>query len=178
MGALFSKNTPTRMDWLGVVLAAIGAWVCLPALQGENLALSGFLYGLVSALCYAALPLLHQRVAHLKTSTRGSAQFFFASLLFLPFAPSLDWSLDEKSWFFLGILGVFCTFIAHNLWIAVTTEVRPATSGLLYYLALPITMVLETWILAQAPSLNQWLGALMILSGNAVVFWHRTSSES
>lgn len=169
MGALFSQRKPSRKDLASVVVAALGAWLCLPTPQEQPEAFVGFLFGLVSGLFYAALPLLHQRVAHLGHATRGSAQFAFAWLLLLPLAPSQDWTLSTRDIWILVVLGVLCTFVAHNLWIAITTKVKPSTSGLLYYLVLPVTMVLETAFVGHPPSLAQVAGAVLIVGGNATV---------
>lgn len=171
MGALFSDRRPSRHDWVGVLLSAIGAWVCLPSPATNQGAFIGFLLGMTSAVFYAALPLLHQRVAHVPHGPRAVAQFGIAWLLFLPAVPLQNWNLSAQSWIVLGILGVFCTFVAHNLWISITTEVRPATSGLLYYLTIPVTMLLEATVLDAPPSPRQWLGAGLVLTGSAYVFW-------
>jgi drug/metabolite transporter (DMT)-like permease len=167
MGAVFSDRRPGFREWIAVAVSAFGAWICLPTPETDAGAFVGFLLGMLSGLFYAALPLLHQRQKELSLPTRGAAQFSFALLLFLPFAPTQNWQLRPEDWAVLGILGVFCTFVAHNLWISITTAVRPATSGLLYYLAIPITMLLETFVLKQPPQVSQLVGAALILSGNA-----------
>lgn len=169
MGALFSDRRPSKRDWVSVLVAAGGAYICVPEPDVAPGAFVGFLLGLVSGLCYAALPLLHQRAVHINHPTRGAAQFLFAWLLFLPFAPFQDWGLAPRDWVILAVLGIFCTFVAHNLWISITTEVRPSTSGLLYYLALPVTMTLEALVLSKPPSQNQLVGAALIVGGNASV---------
>lgn len=174
MGALFSNRKPNTHDWVGVLLSAAGAWVCLPSPSIDPDAFVGFLLGMASAVFYAALPLLHQRVAHLSHATRATGQFLFALLLLLPSAPYQNWTLAARDWGLLLVLGVFCTFVAHNLWIAVTTRVRPATSGMLYYLTIPVTMVLDAVLIGSPPSPVQWLGAGLILSGNGYVLWART----
>lgn len=173
MGAVFSDRRPTAHDWLAVLLAVIGAYICLPAPEVDQGAFIGFMFGLVSAVFYAALPLMHQRITHLSHSTRAAGQFFFAWLLFLPLIPMQDWSMDASSWWMLGVLGVLCTFVAHNLWISITTEVRPATTGMLYYLSLPITMLLESWLLHHPPTFSQATGAALILCGNLYAFFSR-----
>lgn len=173
MGAVLAKRPTGVSDWLGVGLGAAGAIVCLPSPEADTGAFVGFMFGLVSAVCYAALPLLHQRIAHVSHVQRASGQFAFAFLLLLPAAPFQTWSLPTNTWLILGALGIFCTFVAHNLWISVTTQVRPATSGVLYYLTIPVTMTLETWLLSRPPTAAQWLGAALILSGSAIAFLWR-----
>lgn len=167
LGAVFASRKPSRTDWIAVLVAALGVWITLPTEHDDPRALGGFGLGLLSGLLYATLPLLHKRIAHVGHFTRGTSQFFFAWLLFLPFAPTQDWHLSQRTWILLAVLGIFCTFIAHNLWISITTEVEPRTSGLLYYLVVPVTMTLEAIILARPPSPNQLLGALFIVGGNA-----------
>ena len=174
MGALFSDRRPSRHDWVGVLLSALGAWVCLPSPETNHGAFIGFLFGMTSAAVYAALPLLHQRIVHVPHGPRALSQFTIAWLLFVPAVPLQDWELSTQTWILLGVMGVFSTFVAHNLWIAVTTEVRPATSGLLFYLTIPMTMLLEATLLDAPPSETQWLGAGLVLAGNGYVFWVRT----
>jgi drug/metabolite transporter (DMT)-like permease len=173
MGAVFSDRRPGGREWIAVAVSALGAWVCLPTPGADAGAFVGFLLGMLSGLFYAALPLLHQRQTDLSLPTRAAAQFAFAWLLFLPFASTQDWRLRSEDWAVLAWLGIFCTFIAHNLWISITTVVRPATSGLLYYLAIPITMLLETFVLKRPPQMSQLVGAALILSGNAFGLIHR-----
>ena len=165
LSALFSDRRPTGREWIAVVLSAIGAWICLPSGEANPAAFVGFLLGLISAVFYAALPLLHQKQQHLNLPTRGSAQFLFAWLLFLPVIPCQNWALPTSEWIILSVLGILCTFVAHNLWISITTEVRPATSGLIYYVTIPITMILEFLFLEQPLQANQMLGALVIICG-------------
>lgn len=165
LAALFSDKRPTAREWLAVAVSAAGAWLCLPTPDAEPGAFWGFVLGLVSGLFYAALPLLHQRQQVLSLPTRGAAQFLFAWLLFLPVAPTQSWQFSTEDWWILTALGVLCTFVGHNLWISITTEVRPATSGMLYYLSIPVTMLLETLVLKQPPAVNQILGATIIALG-------------
>ena len=178
MGALFSDRRPTPHDWIGVLLSGLGAWVCLPSPDASRGAFIGFLLGMTSAVFYAALPLLHQRVARVPHGPRAVSQFGVALVLLTPAVPFQSWALPTTTWLALAALGVFCTFVAHNLWIAITTEVRPATSGLLYYLTIPITMTLEAIVLARPPSATQWLGAALVLAGNAYVFVAKTRAAA
>ena len=178
MGALFSARRPSPRDWMGVAVAICGAWLCLPAIEVNASAFWGFVLGMVSAVFYAAIPLLHQRIAHVSHSTRAAGQFLFAWLLFLPSVPSQSWSLSSQDWWLLAILGVLCTFVAHNLWISITTEVRPATSGMLYYLSLPVTIGLETLLLQRPPTYMQLTGAALILLGNGFALWSRATAAS
>ena len=178
MGAVFSTRRPSLRDWIGVGVAICGAWLCLPAIEVNAGAFWGFVLGMVSALFYAALPLIHQRIAHVSHSTRAAGQFLYAWLLFLPTAPSQSWNMSSQDWWLLAVLGILCTFVAHNLWISITTEVRPATSGMIYYLSLPVTIGLETVLLKRPPTWTQLCGAALILSGNAFALWSRAMETS
>lgn len=174
MGAVFSKRRPSLADWAGVLLCAAGAVVCLPSPSVDRGAFVGFTFGLASAVCYAALPLLHQRIASVSHTQRAAGQFSFAWLLLLPAAPFQGWTLPAATWLILLALGVLCTFVAHNLWIAITTQVRPATSGILYYLTIPVTLTLEALVLGHPPSTPQWVGAALIVAGSTAAFLLRS----
>lgn len=173
MGTLFSKRPTSTGDWIGVLLCAAGAAICLPSPSVDPGAFVGFLFGLMSAVCYAALPLLHQRITAVSHTKRAAGQFSFAWLLLLPAAPLQTWTLPGATWLILAALGIFCTFVAHNLWIAITTQVRPATSGILYYLTIPVTLSLEALVLHHPPTLPQWSGAALIVAGSSAAFMLR-----
>lgn len=166
MSFAFGTRRATRFEWLGIALSALGAWTAAPSLRGQAEIWLGFGLGMTSALFYAAVPHLHQRLSHHTHATRSTAQLGIAWCCFVPFVPSMNFQLEAFDWLILGMLGVFCTFIAHNLWISITTEVPPATSGILYYLTIPVTMFLD-WLVFGRPVLpSHLLGAGLILAGH------------
>jgi drug/metabolite transporter (DMT)-like permease len=166
MSFLFGTRRAGPLEWVGIALSAVGVFVLAPSVEASPELSVGFAFGMVSALLYATLPHLHQRLAHVSHATRTVLQLGVAWLCFLPAAPFLSYDLPARDWAILAVLGVLCTFVAHNLWISITTEVAPATSGLLYYLAIPVTIALEWAVLGRPPRPAEVLGAALIASGS------------
>lgn len=165
---VFNTRRATPFEWAGIGLSALGAFVAAPSLSGDPGLVVGFAFGMASALLYSLLPHLHQTLSGYAHATRSVSQLGLAWLCFLPALPWVSFDLPPRDWVLLAVLGVLCTFVAHNLWISITTEVSPATSGLLYYLTIPVTMVLDTVVLGQRVAPPQIAGALCIALGHVV----------
>ncbi len=170
MSVLFGTRRATRLEWAGVLLAALGAIVIAPDVDAPEQMFEGFLIGMASAVFYATVPHVHQKIAHVEHWTRSFSQLGVAWLCFVPTAflggpPLVDVTLPTSDWLILLVLGVFCTFVAHNVWISISTQVAPSTSGILYYMTIPVTVALEWLVLAQPPRADQIVGALLIASG-------------
>lgn len=165
MSVLFGTRRATRLEWGGVLLAALGAVMIAPDIDAPAQMFEGFSIGMASAVFYAMVPHVHQKLAHVEHWTRSFSQLGVALLCFVPAAPFVELALPASDWSILAALGVFCTFVAHNVWISISTQVAPSTSGILYYMTIPVTVALEWIVLAQPPRTDQIVGALLIASG-------------
>lgn len=178
MSVLFGTRRATRIEWSGVLLAALGAVVIAPDIDAPAEMFEGFLIGMTSAVFYGAVPHVHQKIGHVEHWTRSFSQLGVAFLCFLPAAASVSFDLAPNDWLILGALGVLCTFVAHNVWISISTQVAPSTSGVLYYMTIPVTVLLEWAVLGQPPRADQIAGALLIASGTLLgPLWRRLRPE-
>jgi drug/metabolite transporter (DMT)-like permease len=105
LGTIFAGERPRPVVILAVVLAAAGAVLVVPKFDLRNETALGMLLACVSALMYAALPLLHQRWAHIPTGIRTLGQFGFALFFFSFFAAKTNWNLTARDWAGLLFLG-------------------------------------------------------------------------
>jgi drug/metabolite transporter (DMT)-like permease len=137
---LFNGERVTCLEWLAIACGFLGCAIVSPGLNVSNTTTRGVAVGLVSALLYAALPLLHQRTGGIATLERTWGQFFFALLFFLPLWPRADWRLDPTDACQLIALGLLCTVIAHGLWVKASTELPAIYTGMIYYLYLPLAL--------------------------------------
>lgn len=165
---IFKGQRITLFDFFTVLICFCGCLLVVPDFHLKSEATLGMLLGVFSAFLYACLPLLHQNIQHISTLTRSWGQATFAFLVFLPFAGSSEWQLSVDDWLMLGILGVFCTFIAHSMWVKSSTELPGIITSLVYYLYLPVAILLSVVFLDETLSLKMSLGAVMILGANVV----------
>ena len=137
---VFNGERVTYLEWLTVACCFLGCVIVSPELDFSNATTKGVAIGLLSALLYAALPLLHQRASAIATLERTWGQFFFALLFFLPLWRRSDWQLDPTDAYQLIALGLLCTVIAHGLWVKASTELPAIYTSMIYYLYLPLAL--------------------------------------
>ena len=166
LGALFAGQRVKATDVIAVVVAAIGAILVIPGLDLNNDVTMGMALACLSALLYAALPLLHQRWSHIPNMTRTLGQFSFALLCFLAFAGRSQWSLTPRDWAGLLFLAVGVTVIGHTLWVRATTHYSSRITSIIYYGNIPIAVLLGVIVLGEPLTLRAGIGATMIIAGS------------
>lgn len=175
LGTLFAGERPRPVVIVAVVLAAVGAVLVVPAFDLRNDTAVGMLLACVSALMYAALPLLHQRWKHIPDRVRTLGQFGFALLFFSFFVTKTSWDLTARDWAGLLFLAIGVTLIAHTLWVRVTTRLSPSATSILYYGNIPIAIALGVLVLGEPLTFRTISGAALIITGGVVGLLSRRS---
>lgn len=159
----------TRID-----LTDVGAAACVLAgvfliaeqnpAQGDSSL--GVFWGLLSGFTFALLQVLNRR----RLETWGSMELAFvqsasACVCLLPFLPPRELTLLQGSdWLYLGVLGVFCTAVAHNLFIDGMKSVTAQTASFIAVLEPVYGTLLGALILGEIPSGRTWTGGALVLS--------------
>jgi drug/metabolite transporter (DMT)-like permease len=164
------KHKPGPFDILALILATAGTYFIIPEFSLTNNITVGILLGVFSGFCFALLPVLHQQYSFIPERARILGQFLFALLTFSFFLPVTDWQLESMDWWVLLYLAVGGTFIAHSLWVRVTTSVSTTVSSLIFYLIIPMTMLISHFLLEEPMPFQKIAGAVLIVSGNVVSF--------
>ncbi len=178
LGWALGFGRPTRRAFVGVALAFVGTWLCLPShnwsaiFSGPDA--TGLAIGVVSGTAYAFLPLLHQRHSHMDHELRTWAQFALALPVFLPLAPWATWSLSMTDVLLMIYLGLVVTLIGHLLWVKATTELPIETTSVLSYLQLPVTLAMNWLLVAEELTLPMFAGATLIVLANALALGRRS----
>ena len=168
LGALTGHGRVRAAESIAVVLSVIGAIVVVPNFGGGNGALPGMALALLSALFYAALPILHQRTTMVPTSMRTFVQFGVALVCFALFLPQSRWTLSGRDWAGLWFLAIGATLIAHTLWVRVTTDLSPAVASIIYYGNVPFAVLLGVLILHEPVSWRTVAGGALIIAGSVI----------
>lgn len=163
-GLLFRERTlPAEFAMVGLV--CLGLILVTPDFDLASQATSGLLWAVLSGLLFALLSLLN------RASTRGidpvqAALFQNLSvlLLFLPFAwPALPQS-SFNSWVWMAMLGIFCTGLAHSLFVASLRVLKARTTAVIFALE-PVYGIAFAWLLfSEIPTLRMLAGGLLIVS--------------
>lgn len=175
---IIRRDSLTLFECAGVGLCFLGCVIVAPEISLNNEMTRGVLLGVFSALLYALLPFLHQRSQHLGTAVRSWGQFLFALLFFVPLLPAANWQLATTDFYKLLTLGLLCTVFAHGLWVKVSTELPALFTGLIYYLYVPLSMLLSVLLLDEALTPEKLTGAAMILAASVSITLYRWRAAS
>ena len=80
-------------------------------------------------------------------------------------------TFDKYNWLLLFSLGVGGTLIGHGLWLKVTTHLPPVITGGFYYLAIPLALFYESFLLNVNTSTQKLIGSLIIIVSNLVIIF-------
>jgi len=180
LGALAGHGRVHGSDIAAVLLAVAGAVTIVPQFRLHNQVAMGMLLSTISALFYAALPILHQRWSHLPTTLRALGQFSFALGFFLLFLGQADFHLGARDWAGLLFLAIGVTLIGHSLWVHVTSKLSPAATSIIYYGNIPIALALSAIILGEPMSARTLTGAALIIGGSVFglyMQWRRSQKQ-
>jgi drug/metabolite transporter (DMT)-like permease len=169
----FNGERVTAPEWLAIFTCFVGCVIVSPELSLGNSTSLGIAVGLLSALLYAAMPLLHQRARAIGTLERTWGQFFFALLIFLPFWGKANWDLTSTDVYQLLVLGLLCTVVAHGLWVKASTELPAIYSSMIYYLYLPGALVGSVIFLGEEITPQKLLGCALVLGASTALSIHR-----
>ena len=168
LGWIFLSVKPRWIDIFTVIIAFWGTYLIIPEFSFQNNITLGLFLSIISGLLFAFLPILHQKSQHISGNQRALGQYLFAIPLFLFFSGKFDFQLESSDWYSLLYLGVLGTFLAHTLWINVTTKLNTTVTSLIFYVIIPITMSISYFWLGEDMKLNKLMGALMIISANVL----------
>jgi len=177
LGWIFLKSKPRIIDIFTIAFAFWGTYLIIPEFSLKNNITLGLAISIISGLFFAMLPILHQKSKFISGTHRALGQYVFAIPLFLFFAPYYDFDLNKADWYSLLYLGICGTFMAHTLWINVTTKLNTTITSLIFYIIIPITMTVSYFWLGEEMKFDKILGALMIVTANVIGILSRFYSK-
>ncbi|MDX1367352.1 DMT family transporter [Pseudomonas sp.] len=162
-GLLFRERTRPS-EFAMVALVCLGLILVTPNFDLGNQATVGLLWAILSGLLFALLSLLN------RASTRGLdpvqaalCQNLTVLLCFLPFAWPLLPGLALLDWFWLALLGVFCTGLAHSLFVASLRVIKARSAAVIFALEPVYGIAFAWWLFNEIPTLRMLLGGTLII---------------
>lgn len=168
----FFKKPIELKYYAGVVISVFGVYLAVGGFSFANNQFEGFSWGVMSALAYAFLPIIHQKYPQIPTRHRAFAQFFGAFIFFLIAGfHKFELDVDVSNLMALLYLVVGGTIAGHTLWVRVTEILPTYVTSSIYYFAIPLTMVFETLILGIEMTNGKILGTILIVASSAFLFF-------
>ncbi|MCB1051078.1 MAG: DMT family transporter [Acidobacteria bacterium] len=163
--AIWGQDRLEAKDAGSVLLVVLGLVLVVPDFQWGGAAITGMLWGVISALTFALLTWFNrQHVQAHSGLVLATLQNGICCLITTPFVAGALADVSTHDWLGLLVLGLFCTALAHSLFIHALRTVKAKTAGLIVCLEPVYGMVLSYFLLQEKTALRTWLGALLILA--------------
>ena len=169
---LILERTMLGRRWSGfeagtALCVMAGLALLVPEFSLANRTVQGLAWGLVSGFTFALLAVLNRRYA----AARGAVdiafwQNLFAAIVLLPFAAGGSsglGSIGAREIGLLLILGLFCTALAHALFIAGLSVVSAHTASTIAALEPAYGIVLAMLLLGEVPGPRVLIGGALIV---------------
>ncbi|MET1078445.1 MAG: DMT family transporter [Pseudomonas sp.] len=161
---LLYRERIRRQEWLMVVLVTIGLVLVTPHFDLSSGATSGLLWGVLSGLLFALLSLVNRAGSGKLGAVQAAlCQNLVVAVCLLPFAAPLLGQVSAMDWLWLALLGIFCTGVAHSLFVASLDVLKARTAAVVFALE-PVYGIGFAWLIfAETPTLRMAAGGALIL---------------
>ena len=162
-GLIFRERIRLNEIFL-VLLVSIGLVLVTPDFDLASQATSGLLWSVASGLLFSLLSLTNRASAGRVPPVQAAlCQNVVVALCLLPVAaPGLS-EVRALDWLWIGLLGVFCTGLAHSLFVASLAVIKARTAAVVFALE-PVYGISVAWLLFnENPSLRMLLGGALII---------------
>lgn len=153
-----------RIEMLLVVLVSVGLVLVTPGFDLASQATSGLLWAIFSGLTFALLSLVNRASAsHVLAVQAALCQNLIVALCLLPWAASALPAVSAVDWLWIALLGVFCTGLAHGLFVASLAVIKARTAAVVFAME-PLYGIGFAWLIfAETPTLRMLLGGTLII---------------
>ena len=162
-GVLFRERT-RPVEFLMVAVVCLGLVLVTPDFDLASDGTAGLLWAVLSGLLFALLSLLN------RASTRGidpvqAALWQNLTVLacFTPVAWPLLAGLSGHDWFWLAMLGVLCTGLAHSLFVASLRVIKARSAAVIFALEPVYGIAFAWWLFQEVPTLRMLAGGCLII---------------
>lgn len=171
-----------RAEGTMLALVTLGLVLVTPSFDVGDQGTVGLLWGLASGLSFAGLAICNRRGNRGMDAIQVAFwQNLLVALLVLPLlglglaggAAAIDWA----SWFWLAVLGVLCTGLAHTLFVKSLEALDARSAGMIIALEPVYAIACAWWLFGEEPSGRMLVGAsLIILATVLLAMGHKPSA--
>ena len=172
-----------RAEGTMLALVTLGLVLVTPSFDVGDQGTVGLLWGLASGLSFAGLAICNRR------GNRGmdaiQVAFWQNLLVALLVLPLLGLGLaggaaaiDLVSWFWLAVLGVLCTGLAHTLFVKSLEALDARSAGMIIALEPVYAIACAWWLFGEEPSGRMLVGASFIILATVLLAMGHTPSAA
>lgn len=174
-GLLFRERI-RRNEAVLVLLVSIGLVLVTPQFDLASEATSGLLWALLSGLLFSLLSLTNRAGSGRLPAVQAALwQNLVVGLCLLPFAAPGLAQIKAMDWLWIALLGIFCTGVAHSLFVASLAVIKARTAAVVFGME-PVYGIAVAWVVFnETPSLRMLAGGALIIF--AIVLSSRLAAE-
>jgi drug/metabolite transporter (DMT)-like permease len=171
---MFTKESPSPIQWIGVVLSVIGALVYFLPIQNSAGINLGYLVALISVLANSVSNLLGRKINHrskLSPIIVTTISMGIGGILLLALGGLTQGfgRLELSQWLIIGWLAILNTALAFTLWNTALRTLTAVEAGIINNTMLIQVAILSWVFLDEALTSKQILGMLLVIAGMVVV---------
>jgi drug/metabolite transporter (DMT)-like permease len=162
-GLIFRERIRAN-EILLVTLVTIGLVLVTPDFDLASGATTGLLWAIASGLLFSLLSLTNRAGSGRVPPVQAAlCQNLVVGVCLLPFAAIQLAEVRPLDWLWIGLLGVFCTGVAHSLFVASLAVIKARTAAVVFALE-PVYGITVAWLLFnENPTLRMLLGGALII---------------
>lgn len=156
-------------DVLTVGAVVTGLALVVPGFDFTQRLTQGAVWGTLSGFTFAVLSVLNRKfVQRMSPLSIAAGQNAVAAIVLLPFVREDDWGLGTRDLSLLLALGLFCTGLAHALFIGGLTSVRAQTASIITGLEPVYGTLFALLFLREVPTARTLVGGTIILGATVI----------
>ncbi|MDR0277877.1 MAG: DMT family transporter [Paucimonas sp.] len=177
-GVLFRERIRGN-EMMLVALVSLGLVLVTPDFDLASEATGGLLWALLSGLLFALLSLTNRAGSGRIPAVQAAlCQNLVVALCLLPIAAPALPAVPAIDWLWIGLLGVFCTGVAHSLFVAALGVIKARTAAVVFALE-PVYGIVMAWLLfAETPTPRMLAGGVLIIFAIVISSRLAASGES
>ncbi|WP_249672187.1 DMT family transporter [Pseudomonas abieticivorans] len=169
-GLVFRERV-RRHELFMVLLVSVGLALVTPAFDLASQATNGLLWAVLSGLTFAMLSLLNRAGKGVPAVQSALCQNAVVALCLLPFAMPQLGAVRALDWLWIGLLGIFCTGLAHSLFVASLKVIKARTAAVIFALE-PVYGIGLAWLIfSETPTARMLLGGVLIVLAIVLASW-------
>ena len=162
MEPVFFKEKFRRFDVLTAFSVVLGLIWVVPSFDFQNNVTLGAFWGTVSGFTFAVLSILNRRyVGTYPPMLMVCCQNGMATLILLPFLFLQNWVLRPVDYVLLPVLGIFCTALAHVLFIKSLVHIKTQLASIVACLEPVYGIIFAMVLLGEIPDARTFLGGVV-----------------
>lgn len=174
----FFKEKLRRFDMLTAGSVVLGLFLVIPSLDFQNNITQGAFWGIISGFTFAVLSILNRKYVNTYPSMIIVCyQNWMAALILFPFLFFENLSLQPTDFFMLAMLGIFCTALAHVLFIKSLVHIKTQLASITASLEPVYGIIFAFVLLDEIPALRTILGGCIILGTIVIASMKRHTNK-